>query len=481
MDALQTGAGPISMKKRKPACHPPAVPPSFRLSQPAVAEQLRHRSPKAARLLYTPSIGEFLQVPGVLRRPYWPSARLRAWQEERLRAIVAHAAARVPFYRDLLGAAGIEPASIRTLDDLARLPLVPGRLMKSQPHGSLLAEGTDLSACRVVETSGSTGQPLAVAYSRRDHFLAVKAMAVRHYHAHGVGPRARLVGFSPHPDAVKSHAWYERLGFWPRVMLHTNADPADWVAALRGGPHDVVAGSPMTLVELARALAASADTPPRPRVVFSSGARLEPADRALIADTFGVPVVDVYGAYEGGFVAWQCPVCPGYHVNTDSVILEVLTDGRPAGPGEAGEVFVTNLNSSTMPFIRYGLGDVVTVSREAPRCGRSLPLIEAVWGRNDDSVRLPSGRAVGPYPIYMCLLDKQWIGEWRLTQEPDGGCTLAIVPRGGVAPEGAMERTHREMSAVLGEEAALCVMAVPEIARERGGKWKTIVSRVPRA
>jgi phenylacetate-CoA ligase len=280
---------------------------------------------------------------------------------------------------------------------------------------------------------------------------------------------------------VNTHAWYEALGFWPRVMLYTNADPAEWLAALRGRTHDVIAGSPMTLVELARAYAPDTDAPPRPRVVFSSGARLEPHDRALIADTFAAPVVDVYGAYEGGFVAWQCPVCPGYHVNADSVILEVIVDGRPAGPGEPGEVFVTNLNSWTMPFIRYGLGDVVTLSREAPRCGRSLPLIEAVWGRNDDSVLLPSGRAIGPYPIYMVLLDKAWIGEWRMEQAASGSCTLSIVARGGGPPGGALEGVRRELAAVLGGDTPLAVVAVPEIVRERGAKWKTIVSRVPRA
>jgi phenylacetate-CoA ligase len=401
------------------------------------------------------------------------------WQDSRLRTLVPHAFANVPFYRERWKAAGIDPAGIRSVNDLERLPVIPGAEMKSTPHVELLAAGTDESRCRVVTTSGSTGTPFTVTYSRRDHFTLIKAMSVRHFFAHGIRPYHRVANFTPRAELQNLHGWYERLGFWRRLFLHTGSEPGEWVDRLRRFRPHAISANPSTLRELAAAVREKALPAGFPKLVFSSGERLEPADRRLFEETFGCPVWDAYGAYEGGFIAWQCPRCRDYHVNSDSVIVEVLAGGRPAAPGEAGEVFITNLHSWQMPFIRYGLGDVAAFSPGSPVCGRVLPLIEAFWGRNDDCVRLPSGRLVGPQPIRALLALDPAVAEYRVVQESSAECVILIVPHGEIMPADHVNRLTASMRDLLGKEVGVRTEIVSRIERDRATKWKTVLSRVP--
>ncbi len=417
-------------------------------------------------------------LPRIVSRQWWSAERLHDWQSEKLRQLTAHAWREVPFYRRLWNAAGISPEAVRCVADLPLLPAVAGAEFKSSPGDSLVARNIDPARHRTVHTSGSTGQPLTVHYTPSDRFTVIKAMSVRHYLAHGVGVRDMLAGFTPDRSAAHgARAWYERLGFWRRLMLHADAEPRDWIEPLRRVRPDVIAGSPMTLRALNDELRASGDTVPSPRLIFSSGARLEDEERRDFEAGLGAPVHDVYGSHEGGFIAWECPRCPGYHINADTVIVEILDEnGRQVEPGGTGEIVITNLFSSAMPFIRYKLGDVVTLSADAPQCGRSLPLLKQIWGRNDDTIRLPSGRRVGPYPIYMALLGEERIREWRLVQNADASCILLIVPRETHLFACMRQDLETRMRQALGGEISVRTESVDHIERDRKSKWKTIVS-----
>ena len=142
-----------------------------------------------------------------------------------------------------------------------------------------------------------------------------------------------------------------------------------------------------------------------PRTVFSTADVLDQNSRQLIESAFDVRVTDLYGAYEFGHIAWECPQHAGYHVNTESVVLELLKDGRPASPGEAGEVVATSLNSYAMPFLRYRLGDLCSPSHRPCPCGRGLPLLELVQGRSNDAIRLPDGRVVTSHVVTAKLFE----------------------------------------------------------------------------
>ncbi|MDP6106970.1 MAG: hypothetical protein QGI33_00850 [Candidatus Brocadiia bacterium] len=143
------------------------------------------------------------------------------------------------------------------------------------------------------------------------------------------------------------------------------------LCVLRRYRPDVLGGYPGTLARLAEAITERDRRDISPRILAAGGGVLTGGMHGQIRTGFQAPVYDLYGSYELPLIAWECKETGELHTCDDGVIVEVLRNGRPAGPGEQGELVGTNLHSFAMPFIRYRQGDVVT--RGAGRCTCGLP------------------------------------------------------------------------------------------------------------
>jgi phenylacetate-CoA ligase len=149
---------------------------------------------------------------------------------------------------------------------------------------------------------------------------------------------------------------------------------------------------------LALALAQRPELKPTLKGIVTGGETVTEDMRHLCLKYLGHDPIDRYGLSETGPIALQCPVTNAYHIQSEVCVLEVINgDGRPAGPGEIGEVVVTPIYNFAMPLIRYATGDLAEMPRGAPGsdgrcvCGRGLPLISRVIGRRNSVLQ-----AAGP-------------------------------------------------------------------------------------
>jgi phenylacetate-CoA ligase len=167
------------------------------------------------------------------------------------------------------------------------------------------------------------------------------------------------------------------------------------------------------------------------------------------------------------------------HTCDDSVIVEILKDGRPAGVGERGEVVITVLHSFAMPFIRYKLGDIVTKGEEKCACGKPYSTLRNVQGRMIDYFPLPGRRVIHPYDIVVKIVGdaSPWIRQYQLTQEKENRIVLQIVPSGTV-PERKKAKLTQSISALVGQDVTFEVMIVPKIHLEPHGKFRVSRSLV---
>src|SRR5439155_10265812 len=118
------------------------------------------------------------------------------------------------------------------------------------------------------------------------------------------------------------------------------------------------------------------------RAIQSIAEALTEEARASVEAAFGVPVKNLYSCMEAGYVASTCPEGHGLHVHAENVLLEVLDEqGRPCRPGETGRVVLTALHNFLTPFVRYEILDGATLGAERCPCGRGLPLLTGVQGR----------------------------------------------------------------------------------------------------
>jgi phenylacetate-CoA ligase len=313
-----------------------------------------------------PEIGPALAA--AWRHTHAARAELRGWQDARLRRLVLHAYDAVPHFRRLFDRHRLHPRHIRGTVDLDLIPFTDKAQMQRQGPLGVLARGHDPAALHSVHGRGPSGEPFIVRRTWLEDKLH-DLLRLRVFRAFGVRHRDRIV-------AVGDAGSFRTLGFQPRQQIAGLQDPAEIARRLREARPEVLVGMPCLLDRLSAPELADVTRAVRPRVVIVGGAAATPAMRLRIRETFGAPLYETYVSHECPVMAWECRHSGALHT-CDGVIIEVLRDGRPAEPGERGDVVVTNLHAYAMPFLRYRIGDVAT--REGPcACGAPFSTIGEV-------------------------------------------------------------------------------------------------------
>jgi phenylacetate-CoA ligase len=397
-------------------------------------------------------------------------------QQDRLARLIQHAWNKVPYYRDLMSSAGLRPEDIRSRDDLRMIPITTKRALQNVSLKDKIAAGTDIDRCRISHTSGTTGAPLKI-YAAAGDVTRMNLSWARAYLSNGMEPWYKIAAFIGQSETIRKRSWYEYLGIWKRHEISTWKDPEDWIKEIRHSKPDVLVGYVMTLKLLAEAIQANGVHDIRPKLIYHSSAILDDASRRFLESVFRVPVIDFYGADEAGCIAWECPRCSLYHINSDMVLVEIQKDGTAARPGEAGEILITNLQSYAMPFIRYALGDVGVLSDKIPFCGRGLPLMEKIQGRMDDFIILPNKRKLPPHPLYHCLDPVPGIRRWRIIQTDIHHLVVELERGRGFSAE-TVSRARANLIQLLKSDIDIVVRAVPSIPIPRQTKFRAIQSEL---
>jgi phenylacetate-CoA ligase len=389
-------------------------------------------------------------------------------QGEALRRLVSHAYEAVPYYRKLFDAHGVAPASIRSLSDLAAIPITDRNHFRTLPAEEVIARGLRADRLASSKTSGSSGSPLTVRATRfeRRVLLLSRYRARRHFGA-TTSDRVAMICYYP-PDSPYYRRGRRRwvrdtTGFFPLRTIDMGLQPEQILEALRQYRPDFIGGYPGVLALLAEQMTARDRALIRPKAISVGGEVVTQAARRQITEGFGAPVYNCYSSEEFTMIAWECANTGELHVCADNIILEVLRDGRPAKPGEPGEVIGTNLHAFAMPFIRYRLGDVVTQGSPICACGQPFPTIRDIQGRTIDYFTLPDGRLVHPYDLAGVIHDVAgWVRLYELVQERKDFVILRVIPYGDPSPD-AFRRLESAMEPILGEGVTFQVVRVAEI------------------
>jgi len=274
---------------------------------------------------------------------------------------------------------------------------------------------------------------------------------------------------------VERH-WYQSLGIRREARVDVFHKIEEQIRQLRAERPDILRGFPGSLRVLAETILQQGITGIRPKWVSTGGEILTGETREILGEGFGAPVVDLYNSWEFGNIAWECHCLKGYHINTDSVVLELIRDGRAVSPGEKGEVILTGLNAFAMPFIRYRIGDVGVLSGRGCPCGRGLPLLERIEGRTDDLIHLPGGGILSPFTITTVLRFIPGIGQFRFVQTGERDFQVHLV-KGNASRPDTLGEVKTQLEKILGTDVRIDVEWVDEIPRDPSGKIRAVVSR----
>lgn len=411
------------------------------------------------------------------RKNQWlKPSELEELQAKRLRAMIKHAYDNTTYYHRTFRESGITPDDIQSPEDLKKIPITTKDDVQKYGLSEMTSRGLDLNKCRIVPTSGSSGIPRKIVYDQNaDDFS--KAINLRSMVENGLRFSDRTVNLGDMRTAKKP-LWFQKLGV-------LNLKTIDIFNNIDQEVNDLLKINPKSMIGYASQLRLLSEyklkhnlNELKPDTIFTTAELLDPDTRRIINTAFDLKVIDLFGCIEVNRTAWECQEHCGYHMDVDSVVMELLDDnGESVSAGERGEVVYTSLYNYAMPLIRYEVGDVATPTDEICPCGRGLPLLKSVEGRKDDFICLPSGRKISPITMHLIVKHANGIVECQIIQERLDKISMGLVVTDKFTNLDS-ERLIQEITQALSNEVSVEIHIVDAIQRGPNGKMRMVISKV---
>jgi phenylacetate-CoA ligase len=343
-----------------------------------------------------------------------PREALDALQLKRLQNMVERVYNLVDFYKKKFDESNIKPESIKTLDDLKRLPFTTKQdLRDNYPFGMFTIPLEQV--VRVHASSGTTGKPTVVGYSKRDIDIWSELMA-RSFAAAGVS-RGDIIqnayGYGLFTGGLGAHYGGETLG--ATVIPISGGNTKKQIMIMKDFQSTVLTATPSYTLYLAETLREmnikKSDLSLRIGILGAEPWSEEM--RSNIEEKLGIDALDIYGLSEimGPGVAIECREAKnGLHIWEDSFIPEIIDPetGEVLKDGEEGELVITTITKDVIPLVRYRTRDITRIIKEPCICGRTHRRIQRIKGRSDDMLII-RGVNIFPSQIEALLMDTEGV------------------------------------------------------------------------
>ncbi|MBU2601379.1 MAG: phenylacetate--CoA ligase [Actinobacteria bacterium] len=420
---------------------------------------------------------------------------LKRLQGERLVGLVGRIYENVPLYRQRLDEAGIHPADVKGLDDLARLPFTYKRdLRDTYPFGMFAAPLEDI--VRIHASSGTTGKPTTVGYTAADIEVWAEMMA-RAMAGAGVS-RGDIVqnayGYGLFTGGLGAHYGGERLG--ASVIPISGGNTQKQLMLMQDYGSTVLCATPsfaLYIWDVAQSMGIDMAELPL-RVGIFGAEPWSDAMRREIEQKLSIKAIDIYGLSEimGPGVSCECVEAQdGLHVNEDHFLAEIIDPdtGAPLPDGERGELVFTTLTKQGIPLLRYRTSDITRLNVEPCVCGRTFARMDRVSGRSDDMLII---RGVNVFPSQIesvLLMSPEVAPHYQLIVEREGamdvlGVEVELTPEVfGTADDHALKALgaaiKRNIKDIVGVTATVDLKQPNTIERSEG-KAKRVIDKRPK-
>jgi len=338
-----------------------------------------------------------------------PAGQMRELQSRRLQDTVFRVYQNVPFYKKKMQQMGVAPEDIRSIDDIKFLPFTTkDDLRENYPYGLFAAPMSEI--IRIHASSGTTGKPTVVGYTRNDitnwSEVAARALTSAGANSHSVVQVA--YGYGLFTGGLGMHYGVEKLG--GSVIPISGGNTKRQIMIMKDFGTTVLCCTPSYALYLAEVMA-EMGVDPRELQLKSAILGAEPWSEEMrkdIESKLGIMAIDIYGLSEitGPGVSCECDRQVGMHINEDMFYPEIINPQtlQPMGEGEHGELVFTTILKEGIPLIRYRTRDITRLDRKVCECGRTSVRMHKVMGRSDDMLII---RGVNVFPTQIeSVLDR---------------------------------------------------------------------------
>jgi phenylacetate-CoA ligase len=463
-----------------------------RIAMKTALMQLYRRLPAGSRSLPASLWGLYLRswrygpetdrlVEAALERESWSAQQWKSWREERLAGLLHRAATQVPYYRAVWRKRR-QSGDHRSWERLEHWPLLDKDAVRTDPR-AFLADDASPRAMFCEQTSGTSGKPLTLWWSRKTvrEWYALFEARCRQWNAVSRKDRWGILGgqlvVPPTSRRPPFWVWNSALRQLYVSTYHLSADFIPYILdALCRYRVDYLFGYSSSLYALALGALRSGRRDWKVRVAITNAEPLYDYQRVAINEAFGCPVRESYGMAEIVAAASECSQgC--LHLWPEVGIEEALHDGMATSDEEPAELVCTGLLNQDMPLIRYRVGDRVSFAKRPVGCGcgRRLPILGRVDGRNSDNLVTKDGRRIfwlNPILYGLPVIEAQ------IVQESLGSVRVLYVPN--PQHEGDAGRQIRRRLRERMGEVEVTLEKVSAIPRSASGKFRLVVCRLSR-
>lgn len=423
---------------------------------------------------------------------YLPRPVLARLQLERLRQTVERAFSRVPLYRQRMQERGITPAALESLADIARLPFTTkADLRDAYPFGLFASPLEEI--VRLHASSGTTGKPVVVAYTKEDvavwTSVMIRSFAMAGVHSGDIVQNA--YGYGLFTGGLGAHYGAEGLG---AAVIPTSGGNTDrQILVMKDFGVTVICSTPsyfLHMLERAGQMGVDVRSLPLRIGVFGAEPWTE-GMRRRIEELAGIRAFDIYGLSEiiGPGVGIECECQQGLHIFEDHFYPEIIdpATGEVLPEGAEGELVLTTLSKRAMPMVRYRTRDITALVPGSCPCGRTLRRIRRI-GRRSDDMLIVRGVNVFPSQVEAALLEVEGtLPHYQIILTREHGLDQMEV-QVEVTPEtfsdrvGALEalsgRIAESLERVLGLRVQVTLVEPCTLARSEG-KARRVIDRRP--
>lgn len=419
-----------------------------------------------------------LYLKSLMKSQYLPADELISIQLNKLRILINHTRKSVPFYMREFKNMPYE--IITKIDDINRLPFLTKEMIKKRSNEFVSRNRYYLLTKKI--TGGSTGEPVTI-LKDSDAMARELAATWRGYNWAGIDigdKQGRLWGI---PFGVRDRlraklidivANRRRCSAFSFDEQHLNS----YTNMLKLFKPKYLYGYVSMIEEYAKYFQKKKIIPPfNLRCIITTSEVLTDYHRKFIEQVFSTKVFNEYGSGELGSVAHECEQ-GSLHLIPENMIVEILDGERTCKPGEVGELVITELNNPAMPLIRYRTGDFASISPKPCSCGRTLPVIEKLFGRAYDTIRNRDGKMFhGEFFVYIFEEAKRknlGVDAFQVVQKDYSKFNIKIVAGLGYS-RATEEFVKAKFFKGLDPKAKIDFELVEKIEREPSGKMRVVV------
>ncbi len=403
-------------------------------------------------------------------------------QVRKLKSLLVHAGRSVPYYRDLFKEGGINPGECNDLAFLKKIPLLTKEAIQTNLNGliSIKSDRKKLLKCR---TGGSTGKGL-VFYVDNFKRASVVAFRLRGDSWTGVSPFSRTaVLWAVDPSQVffqglwkktKELASNQRIyDLWQLSQDNVN----QYVDSINRLKPELIVGYSTGLYMLSILMEKEKIRIFGQPKIISTAEMLTDHMADQIGRNISPLVFNRYGCREVGPLAMTCGA-GGWHINCDNIIFEVTdSHGNSLNCGISGKAVVTDLNNFSMPFIRYSIEDMASLSSKNCRCGRVFPLISKIKGRTGDFLMAENGKPVHMSRIVLYMETFNLLSLYQIHQKRDKNIFLQLKLKQGANNKNAIEKLIVSgLKDIVGHGISIKLKSNEAFIKTEQGKHRYIIS-----